>query len=147
MRKTFILLLFTLFLLNPQEGFLNFEDPIPGEIDVNTASREELEEITRIGPVLAERIIKERPFYSLNELKRVKGIGETTLKRIEEEGLAKISSSEESFVEKEAPLVEKTLPVYEKGSSKKQNPFSIFLTSFLIAIFYSFVIVILKKKI
>jgi len=63
-------------------GKVSGEDGPPGEvtrIDVNKASREELETIKGIGPVLAGRIIQARPFKSVDELVRVKGIGEKSL--------------------------------------------------------------------
>jgi competence ComEA-like helix-hairpin-helix protein len=51
-------------------------------LDVNTATREQLQKLPRIGPVLSQRIIEERnlrPFTSVDDLKRVKGIGPKTL--------------------------------------------------------------------
>lgn len=51
-------------------------------LDLNTASIEQLDKLPRIGPVLAKRIIEERNlrhFESVDELKRVKGIGPKTL--------------------------------------------------------------------
>ena len=59
-----------------------------GPININTADFEELQEIKRIGPVLAQRIIDYRnlngPFESWEELLEVKGIGEKTLEIIKE---------------------------------------------------------------
>ncbi len=53
------------------------------KIDVNTASVQELETLTGIGPALALEIVKEREengaFESFEDLLRVKGIGESTL--------------------------------------------------------------------
>jgi competence ComEA-like helix-hairpin-helix protein len=50
-------------------------------INVNTATAAELEALPGIGPVIARRIIEGRPYRSVEELGRVKGIG---LKRLEE---------------------------------------------------------------
>lgn len=56
----------------------------PGEkIDVNTASRPELERLPDIGPVMAQRILDHRksngPFDTVDELLDVRGIGPTRL--------------------------------------------------------------------
>jgi competence protein ComEA len=51
---------------------------LSGLIDVNSASELELQSLPGIGPVLSKRIIEERqrrPFGSIEELKRVNGIG------------------------------------------------------------------------
>lgn len=47
------------------------------KLNVNTASEAELENISGIGPVIAERIIAARPFKSADDLRAVKGIGDT----------------------------------------------------------------------
>lgn len=59
-----------------------------GKIDINTASLQELDEIIWVGPVTAQRIIDARPFYSVDELIKVKGIGEKRLADIKAQGLA-----------------------------------------------------------
>ncbi|MCX6718110.1 MAG: helix-hairpin-helix domain-containing protein [Candidatus Staskawiczbacteria bacterium] len=59
-----------------------------GQININTASAEDLDKITQIGPVTAEKIIAARPFYSLNDLLKVSGIGEITLQKIIEQNCA-----------------------------------------------------------
>jgi competence protein ComEA len=54
-------------------------------IDVNHASAAELQRLPGVGPVLAQRIITERekkPFRSLEDLRRVSGIGPKTLEKL-----------------------------------------------------------------
>jgi competence protein ComEA len=60
--------------------------PPPGvQIDINRAGLTELQQLPGIGPVLAARILEERhkrPFASVEELRRVKGIGVKTMDKI-----------------------------------------------------------------
>ena len=55
-------------------------EPTRGKVNLNHASRQELEELPGIGPTLAERIVAYREkagcFKSVEELKQVSGIGE-----------------------------------------------------------------------
>jgi len=53
----------------------------PGEppINVNTASEAELMRLPRVGATTARAIVASRPFKSVNDLDRVKGIGPKTL--------------------------------------------------------------------
>ena len=60
----------------------------PGQIDVNSAPAQELVRIAQIGEVIAQAVIKDRPYTSLDDLIRVPGIGEARLKAIKEQGLA-----------------------------------------------------------
>lgn len=55
------------------------------QIDVNTATRDELLLLPGVGPILAERIIESRrrdgPFSCHEDLRRVRGIGPKTLEK------------------------------------------------------------------
>ncbi|WP_240730832.1 ComEA family DNA-binding protein [Deinococcus sp. S9] len=52
---------------------------ISGRVNLNSASLEELEALPKVGPTLAARIVAGRPYRSLADLDRVKGIGPSTL--------------------------------------------------------------------
>lgn len=57
-------------------------------ININTATTEEIKKIVHIGADRAEDLIELRPFNSIEELSRIKGIGEARIEDIKEEGLA-----------------------------------------------------------
>ncbi len=50
-------------------------------LDLNTASKKELQSIRGIGPVLAENILAGRPYKTIDELSKVKRIGPEKLER------------------------------------------------------------------
>lgn len=56
---------------------------ISGRLNLNTATREQLEALPEVGPALAERIEAARPLRSLADLDAVKGIGPSTLEQLE----------------------------------------------------------------
>jgi len=79
-----------------------------GQIDINTASKEKLQEIIQIGPVRADEIIElrtERLFESVDDLVRVSGIVAegSRLTQIKDQGLACVNGQEE---EEEEPIEE-----------------------------------------
>jgi competence ComEA-like helix-hairpin-helix protein len=51
-------------------------------VNANTATAAELEALPGIGPVIAQRIIEGRPYRSVDDLDRVKGIGKKRLEEI-----------------------------------------------------------------
>lgn len=58
------------------------------QVDINTASAEELDRIKWVGPSTALSIINSRPYQSLDDLLKVYGIGEVKLNDIKTEGIA-----------------------------------------------------------
>lgn len=63
----------------------------PGQVDINAAPKEALMSIVHIGEARAEEIMSLRPFASLDELTRIRGIGEGRLRDIVAQGIACVS--------------------------------------------------------
>jgi competence protein ComEA len=52
------------------------------KVNVNTASKAELEALPGVGPSVADNIINARPFHTVNDLKSVSGIGDQRFQEI-----------------------------------------------------------------
>ena len=63
------------------------------KVDINTATLEQLDTLVGIGPKYAQAIIDGRPYSFVDDLLRVKGIGEITLQKIKDQGLACVNCS------------------------------------------------------
>lgn len=93
-----------------------------GQIDINSASLDELDEIIWVGPATAEKIISERPFDSVNDLTRVYGIGDSKLENITEEGLACVVEEKESSSEDGEEMETNSDDSEVGGSNDKEEP-------------------------
>jgi hypothetical protein len=82
MKKAALLLITLLFLIKAVAALA------ADTVDINSASLVQLESITAVGPAIGQRIIDSRPYSSLDDLTKVKGIGEKTLEKIKSQGMA-----------------------------------------------------------
>lgn len=57
-------------------------DKIYDPIDINSADQRTLEKLPGIGPVTAGRIIENRPFHAIEDMRKIRGIGEKLLDSI-----------------------------------------------------------------
>ncbi|WIV10626.1 helix-hairpin-helix domain-containing protein [Proteiniborus sp. MB09-C3] len=67
--------------------FVNHDSPNQGKVNINTATKEELQSLSGIGPVLAERIIEYRQnhkFSNIDDIKKVAGIGDKKFESIKD---------------------------------------------------------------
>jgi competence protein ComEA len=53
-------------------------------IDLNTAPLDDLTRLPGVGPVLASRIVDARPYASVDDMRRVRGVGRSKLDRLRE---------------------------------------------------------------
>lgn len=116
MKKVILMLFLAIILLNSSYALCT-----SGQIDINSASLEDLDKLSGIGPVKAQAIIDTRPFSSVDKLDNVSGIGEVTLEKIKTQGLACVNGEEE-----ESAPVEEDIPVNisqeESVTKNVENP-------------------------
>ena len=55
-----------------------------GKVNINMATVEELDTLPGIGPTMAQRVIEGRPYGSVDDITRVKGIGEATFEKLKD---------------------------------------------------------------
>ena len=134
-------------------GWAWSSDFTPGEaslisIDINAAPLKELVEIVHLGEVRALELISLRPFYSLDDLIRIKGIGDKALEDIKRQGLAWIDSTlEPPKIEKDLAAAANSFKSLDLTQDKRvaKSPF-VYLIALAVAIFSGAIIFILKKK-
>ena len=68
------------------------EAPAAGKVNLNTATVTELESLPGVGPALAKAIVEGRPYKTVDELDKVKGLGKTRIEALR--GLVVASSNE-----------------------------------------------------
>lgn len=118
------------------------------KIDINTVSFEELQKIKWVGPVTAQRIIDARPFYSLDDLVKVSGLGEKRLADIKAQSLAWVDPGlKPPKAENKTAPPQKTLAVVSQPVKQVPTPFFVFLTALALAFFCGGTALALKKKI
>jgi len=89
-----LLILISISLINGlcEEGQIN-------QININTATKQELDELSGVGEKIAQNIIDARPFESVEDLINVNRIGEITLQKILNQGLACVKNEEKQKIE------------------------------------------------
>jgi competence protein ComEA len=99
------------------------------EVNINTASKDELTALNGIGPVKAAAIITYReengPFKSVDDLKKVYGIGEKLVARLRNEisigSSAPAATSSTTTVKAAADKTEKTAEAETKPAAAKDD--------------------------
>lgn len=87
-------------------------------VNFNSASQEELQQIPGIGPVLANNILKARPFSSFEDIQRVNGIGSNMLERLK----SKISISEHEKTQPETSPITTVIEEYPDEPIENMDP-------------------------
>jgi len=85
-------------------------------VDLNTATAEELETLPGVGPAHAKEIIAARPFKSIDDLAKVKGIGEARARVLKE--LVTVAAPARAAAKAKAGRSGRRAPVMEKTATK-----------------------------
>src|SRR5215472_3418555 len=56
-----------------------------GKVDINSADVKALETLPGVGPAIAQRIVESRPYHSLADLEKVKGLSKTKVEAFRNE--------------------------------------------------------------
>ena len=92
-------------------------------VNINTATKEELDALPGIGPVKAQAIVdyrtKNGPFKSVDDVKKVKGIGDATFGKIK--GDISVSGATTTPAKAESKAAEKKETAKEKTAEKKES--------------------------
>ena len=100
-------------MVEPKAKTKTAAEPVTKLVDLNTADAETLQTLPGIGPVIASEIIAARPFKSVDELSKIKGLGEAKIAELK----PRVKASE--------PIVAKTKaesPKMTKADTKKAEP-------------------------
>ena len=126
--EKFVLFVLTLFLI----GFVSATCS-SNQIDINTATLSQLDNLYGIGPSKAQSIIDARPYKSIDDLINAVGIGPVTLQKIKEQNLACVEDSKNNLNENNSKnnskennsnilaLKNKTINLNSKKNSKKEK--------------------------
>ncbi len=134
------------------------------KIDINSAPLEDLVKIIHIGEVRAKELISLRPFSSLDDLARIKGIGDSRVNDIKKQGLAWVDESYNKKTEptqtiKAPPPAEEprealpgelaavSEPIRQAQDEQTHGSLLPFLAALAVAIFSVAIILVLKNKV
>lgn len=99
--------------MNPLKAFVLvlifvFSSLVHAAVNLNTASRSELESLPGVGPAIADEIIAARPLGSVDDLKNIKGVG-----------AAKFAKLKPLVIVAEPPREQRTAPARTQSSVQK----------------------------
>lgn len=84
-----IVILIICLLLSLAITIYNIQHERDSPININTCSKQSLIDLPGIGEVLANRVIENRPYDDIYQLKSIKGIGDKTFNLIESKVVTK----------------------------------------------------------